>query len=122
MSQNSLFALNISSAAKKRSDEIKEATEILNKIFSTTICKLESHDCSWDCSFIVVNVNVNIKLPLTMIDIEDFVTTMRAEYHKFLMYKFSEFGFTLGRIYYDGPYLKSFDLYVTELRDKKNEK
>lgn len=117
MAHNLSFAMNIAAAAKKRSDEIKDAMIILNKVFSTVISKLETYDCCWSNTFTMVSVNVGTKLPLTIIDIDDFVTTMRTNYHKFLVDKFSEFGFALGEIYYDGSFLKCLELHV-----KKNEK
>ena len=117
MAHNLSFALNIAAAAKKHSNKIKDAMIILNKIFLTVISKLEMHECCWDNTFTKVFVNIGTKLPLMIIDINIFVTTMKAEYHKLIMDKFTEFGFILGEIYYDGPILKCLELYV-----KKNEK
>jgi hypothetical protein len=117
MSQNLSFAQNIATQAKKRFDEMKDALLILNNVFATIMSKIEAYDCHWDNTFTIVRVNVGTKLPLTIISVDDFVTTMSSNHYKFLVEKFSEFGFTLGEIYYEGPMLKCLDLHV-----KKNEK
>ena len=117
ITHKSSFALEMSRAAKKQSEEIKNAIIILTRIYSNVVYKIESHNCHWNNTFTCVNVADGTNLPLTIIEIDDFVTTMRDNYYKFLADKFSELGFSLGDIYYKGSILECMDLHV-----KKNEK